>query len=215
MFSCHFWTSHKQWILRLIKVATPRAATWFMASVHARSLHLGSSTRGPCPAGCSAPLQPRLELTCPCLQRTEPAGWGRKAHRAGSSWGKPQLRHVPCAPGQVLVQVLRPRSSQPPGEPSSLGWSWSSRPASLPEGLRAAPETLPQPSPRRAGCRRPLAEAGCPVGIAVPFVLIRVDISFHTLLNEPLQKDETEICFRKEKNNMCFSTKQTHDLFFR
>ena len=48
----------------------------------------------------------------------------------------------------------------------------------------------------------------------MPFVLILVDISFHTLLNEPLQKDETEICFRREKNNMCFRTKQAHDLFF-
>lgn len=211
MFLCHFWTSHKQWILWLIKVATPRAAAWFMASVHVHSLHLGSSTQGPSPVGCSALLQ---ELPCPFLQRTEPAGWGHKAQHAGSSWDKPQLHHVPRAPRQVLVQVLRPRLPQPPGEPSSLGWSWSSRPASLPEGLRAAPETLPQSSPRRAGCRRPSAEAGCPVGTAVPFVLIRVDISFHTLLNGPLQKDETEICFRKEKNNVCFSTKQARDLFF-
>lgn len=48
----------------------------------------------------------------------------------------------------------------------------------------------------------------------MPFVLIPVDISFHTLLNEPLQKDETEICFRREKNNVWFRTKQAHDLFF-
>lgn len=39
-----------------------------------------------------------------------------------------------------------------------------------------------------------LLEQACPLaachllGIMVPFVLILVDISFHTLLNEPLQK---------------------------
>lgn len=39
-----------------------------------------------------------------------------------------------------------------------------------------------------------LLEQACPLaachllGITVPFVLILVDISFHTLLNEPLQK---------------------------
>lgn len=53
-----------------------------------------------------------------------------------------------------------------------------------------------------------------PLGVRRPFVLILVDVSFHTLLNEPLQKDETEICFGREKCNVCFSTKQADGLFF-
>lgn len=45
--------------------------------------------------------------------------------------------------------------------------------------------TSPVPSAARAGL--PLAACHL-LGITVPFVLILVDISFHTLLNEPLQK---------------------------
>lgn len=78
----------------------------------------------------------------------------------------------------------------------------------------AAPETSPLLSPQWAGWKYFPEETCGLLGITVPFVLILVDISFHTLLNEPLQKDETEICFRREKNDVCFRTKQAYDLVF-
>lgn len=61
-----------------------------------------------------------------------------------------------------------------------------------PEHLRPLP-----PLPAVPGWKHFPAETGCLLGLTEPFVLILVDISFHTLLNDPLQKDETEICFRR------------------
>jgi len=62
------------------------------------------------------------------------------------------------------------------------------------------------PLPAGAGWEHCPAETCGLLGLTVPFVLILVDISFHTLLKEALQKVETEICFRREKNNICFRT---------
>lgn len=88
---------------------------------------------------------------------------------------------------------------QPPAEPNS----WAAAPTLRVMLLRAA-----------VGLRHLPAGTAHPQGVTGPFVLILVDVSFHTLLNEPLRKDETEICFGREKYNVCFSTKQADDVFF-
>lgn len=100
-------------------------------------------------------------------------------------------------------QVLRLRFPKPPGEPKTAAPGALAPAAEQP----AAPETPP-------GCKDLPAETRRPSGFTMPFVLILVDISFHTLLNEPLQKDEAGICFIREKYNVCFRTKQARDLFF-
>ena len=60
-----------------------------------------------------------------------------------------------------------------PRSPRSRSWGWG------PPGWSLRLEAI--------GVSLPLAARHL-LGITMPFVLILVDISFHTLLNEPLQK---------------------------
>lgn len=69
------------------------------------------------------------------------------------------------------------------------------------------------PLPAVSGWKHFPAETWCLLGLSVPFVLILVDISFHTLLNDPLQRMEQKFALEEGKNNVCFRTKQAPDLF--
>lgn len=93
----------------------------------------------------------------------------------------------------LLSEAHRLQSSCKPGPRVPRG------PSSPGPGLRGPQVCFPGLG--AVGARRPLAAYHL-LGIMMPFVLIPVDISFHTLLNEPLQKswERSLFCWKRKSN---------------